>query len=67
MTQPILSTLTIKKTKVLQRGKLLTTPPTLWQALEENHKIKLLKCLAEMVRRAKESQMINQGGNNELN
>jgi len=39
---------------------------TIWEALEESRRIQLIQCLAELIRRLRDPQTIDEGGPDEL-
>jgi hypothetical protein len=64
MTQPALPVTNTTREK--QQHTMTAPQITIWGALEESRRIQLLKYLAELIRRAKESQTIEKGGTDEL-
>lgn len=52
--------------KAIQQHTMSTPQITIWEAMEETQRIQLLKQLSVLIRRAKASQRIVEGGQDEL-
>jgi len=67
MMQAAPSTPATHPTTAIQRQQLTNVSQvTIWEVLEESRRIQLVKCLAELIRRLRDPQTIDEGGSDEL-